>query len=69
MLYWPANMPNMIPICNLWDIFKRKMINSQSKNTDELTGSIMPQQCHRLIASMPHLTDAGICAKGAPTKY
>ncbi len=32
-------------------------------------GSIVPQQCHRLIASMPHLTDAGICAKGAPTKY
>ncbi len=24
---------------------------------------------HRLIASMPHLTDAGVCAKGAPTKY
>ncbi len=32
-------------------------------------GSIVPQQCHRLIASMPHLTDAVICAKQAPTKY
>ncbi len=32
-------------------------------------GSIVPQQCHRLIASMPHLTDAGVCAKGAPTNY
>ncbi len=31
--------------------------------------SVMPQQCHRRIASMPHLTDAGVCAKGAPTKY
>ncbi len=28
-------------------------------------GSIVPQQFHRLIASMPHLTDAGVCAKGA----
>ncbi len=28
--------------------------------------SIVPQQCHRLIASMLHLTDAGICAKGPP---
>ncbi len=28
-------------------------------------GSIVPHQCHRLIASMPHLTDAGVCAKGA----
>ncbi len=32
-------------------------------------GSIVPQQSHRLIASMPHLTDAGVCSKGAPTKY
>ncbi len=32
-------------------------------------GSIVSQQCHRLIASMPHLTDAGVCAKGAPAKY
>ncbi len=32
-------------------------------------GSIVPQRCHRLIASMPHLADAGVCAKGAPTKY
>ncbi len=32
-------------------------------------GSIVPQQSHRLIASMLHLTDAGVCAKGAPTKY
>ncbi len=32
-------------------------------------GSIVPQQNHRPIASMPHHTDAGICAEGAPTKY
>ncbi len=31
--------------------------------------SIVPQQSHRLIASMPHLTDAGACAKAAQTKY
>ncbi len=31
--------------------------------------SIVPQQSYRLIASMPLLTDAGVCAKGAPTKY
>ncbi len=62
---WPANMPDLNPIWNLWDIFKRKMRNSRSNNPDELKA----QQCHRLIASMPHLTDAGVCAKGAPTKY
>ncbi len=34
VLDWPANMLN--PIENLWDIFKRKMRNSQSNNPDEL---------------------------------
>ncbi len=32
-------------------------------------GFITPEQCHRLIASMPHRIDAVIHAKGAPTKY
>ncbi|KAI7810643.1 hypothetical protein IRJ41_004676 [Triplophysa rosa] len=31
--------------------------------------SITPEQCHRLIASMPRRIDAVIHAKGAPTKY
>ncbi len=33
---WYANMPDLNPIWNLWDIFKRKMRNSQSNNPDEL---------------------------------
>ncbi len=36
VLDWPANMPDLNPIENLWDIFKRKMRNSQSNNTEEL---------------------------------
>ncbi len=36
VLGWPANMPDLNPMWNLWDIFKRKMINSRSNNTDEL---------------------------------
>ncbi len=32
-------------------------------------GSIVPQQSHRLIASMPLLTDAGVYAKQALTKH
>ncbi len=36
VLDWPANMPDLKPIWNLWDIFKRKITNTRSNNTDEL---------------------------------
>ncbi len=36
VLYWPANMPDLNPIKILWHIFKRKMRNSRSNNTEEL---------------------------------
>ncbi len=36
VLDWAANMPDLNPKCNLWDIFKRKMRNSPSNNPDEL---------------------------------
>ncbi len=36
VLDWPDNMPDLNPIWNLWNIFKRKMRNEGSNNTDEL---------------------------------
>ncbi len=48
----------------------------ETKNVDELKAtvketwaSISPQQCHKLITSMPRRTEAVIKAKEAPTKY
>ncbi len=35
VLDWPANVPDLNPIWNQWDIFKRKMKNSRSINTDK----------------------------------
>ncbi len=52
---WPANSPDLNPIEN------------QSNQSN--LGFITPEQCHRLIASMPHRIDAVIHAKGSPTKY
>ncbi len=49
--------------------FQEKDEKQSIQQSRRAEGSILPQQCHRLIASMPHLTDAVICAKGAPTKY
>ncbi len=73
---WPANSPDLNPIKNLWDIIKRKMRNKRPKNADELKAtvketwaSIPPQQCHKLITSMPRRIEAVIKAKGAHTLW
>ncbi len=76
VLDWPANSPDLNPIENLWGIVKRKMRDTRPNNTDDLKAtvketwaSIPPQQCHKLITSMPRRIEAVIKAKGAPTKY
>ncbi len=76
VLDWPANSPDLNPIENLWGIVKRKMRDTRPNNADELKAtvketwaSIPPQQCHKLITSMPRRIETVIKVKGAPTKY
>ncbi len=69
VLDWPANSPDLNPIENLWGIVKRKMRDTRPNNADELKAtvketwaSIPPQQCHKLITSMPRRIEAVIKA-------
>ncbi len=75
VLDWTANSPDL-NIENIWSIVKRIMRNKRPKNANELKAtvketcaSIPPQQCHKLITSMPRRIEAVIKAKEAPTKY
>ncbi len=72
VLDWPANSPDLNPKENL----RPKMRNKRPKNADELKATVKetwafipPQQCHKLITSMPRRIEAVIKAKGAPAKY
>ncbi len=75
VLDWPANSSDQNPIKNIWCIVKRKMRDTRPNIADDMKAafkatwaSITPEQCHRLIDSMPRRIDAVIHEKRRPNQ-
>ena len=81
MVWGAMSSAGVGPLCFLRSrvnaaIYQRKMRYARLNNAEELKATIRatwalitPEQCHRLIDSMPRCIAAVIQAKGAPTKY
>ncbi len=52
-----------------WETREQKIADELKATVKETWSSTPPQQCHKLITSMPRRIEAVIKAKGAPTKY
>ena len=75
---WPAQSPDLNPLENLWAIVKQRVYNfpTPPKNKDELWArvqevwySITPEECRKLVASVPESIQAVIKSKGGYTRY
>ncbi len=69
VLDWPANSPDLDPTENLDERHQTQQRRWPEGRYQSNLGFITPEQCHRLIVSMPRHIDAVIQAKGALTKY
>lgn len=76
LLEWPAQSPDLNPIEHLWANLKRKIRERHIKSKTDLKNvlvqewnSISPDECRKLVRSMPQRIAAVIKAKGGTTKY
>lgn len=76
LLNWPPQSPDLNPIEHLWSILKRKIREHSVTSKESLKNiliqewqAITPQECRRLVSSLPKGITAVVKAKGFSTKY
>jgi hypothetical protein len=78
VLEWPSQSPDLNPIEHLWAIIKRRLNEYDRAPTgmielweriQEQWNKITPDECLRLIDSMPRRVQAVLKAKGGWTDY
>lgn len=79
VMEWPAQSPDLNPIENMWSLLKRKLneFDSAPKGMEDLNervtnvwyNQMKPEDCQKVINSMPRRIKACIRAKGKWTKY
>jgi len=78
LLDWPAQSPDLNPIEHLWQLLKTKILAYEKppkgiwdiwNRAEEQWNLITPEECQKLIESVPRRLQAVIKAKGGHTKY
>jgi transposase len=79
VMEWPPQSPDLNPIENMWALLKRRLTEYETatKSMNELYERVTeawydqmkPEECQKVIESMPRRIRACIRAKGKWTKY
>jgi transposase len=79
VMQWPPQSPDLNPIENMWALLKRRLndYETATKGMNELYERVTevwydqmkPEECQKVIESMPRRIQAVIKAKGKWTKY